>query len=192
MLHAGPIEEGSDDLDPLTNGRLHHRVLEKFFVERRDRGALPLRGEPEEHEHLLKVIDQVLIEFDERERTGHPTLFRARLRRLRSDLLRLIAREAQSPIEPGCQPALLEHPFGPLRIAAQGDAGANAVGDDALHIAGIIDRIDIGPGRALVLDYKTGQIKRYQDYLRSELLRTSFQLPLYAAAVKADPWSSRG
>ncbi len=187
VLHAGPIEEGSDDLDPLTSGRLHHRVLEKFFVERRDRGALPLRGEPEEREHLLTVIDQVLIEFDERERTGHPTLFRARLRRLRSDLLRLIAREAQSPIEPGCQPALLEHPFGPLRIAAQGDAGLNAVGDDALHIAGIIDRIDIGPGRALVLDYKTGQIKRYQDYLRSELLRTSFQLPLYAAAVKADP-----
>ncbi|PSM30617.1 hypothetical protein BVG81_009600, partial [Haliangium sp. UPWRP_2] len=25
VLHAGPIEEGSDDLDPLTSGRLHHR-----------------------------------------------------------------------------------------------------------------------------------------------------------------------
>lgn len=189
VLHAAPIEEGSDDLDPLTSGRLHHRVLEKFFAERRDRGALPLRGDADEREHLLSVIDQVLIEFDERERTGHPTLFRARLRRLRSDLLRLIAREAQTPIEPGLQPTLLEHPFGPLRIAAQSDAESTAetAGDDALHIAGIIDRIDIGPGRALVLDYKTGQIKRYQDYLRTELLRTSFQLPLYAAAVQADP-----
>lgn len=187
VLHAAPIEEGSDDLDPLTNGRLHHRVLEKFFVERRDRGALPLRGEAEEREHLLTVIDQVLLEFDERERTGHPTLFRARLRRLRGDLLRLIAQEAQAPLEPGCQPALLEHPFGPLRIAAQNDAEPATVGDDALHIAGVIDRIDIGPGRALVLDYKTGQIRRYQEYLRSELLRTSFQLPLYAAAVQADP-----
>lgn len=189
VLHAAPIEEGSDDLDPLTSGRLHHRVLEKFFAERRDRGALPLRGDADEREHLLSVIDQVLIEFDERERTGHPTLFRARLRRLRSDLLRLIAREAQSPIEPGLQPTLLEHPFGPLRIAAQSDAESTTetAGDDALHIAGIIDRIDIGPGRALVLDYKTGQIKRYQDYLRTELLRTSFQLPLYAAAVQADP-----
>lgn len=187
VLHAAPIEEGSDDLDPLTNGRLHHRVLEKFFVERRDRGALPLCGAADEREHLLTVIDQVLLEFDERERTGHPTLFRARLRRLRGDLLRLIAHEAQSPIEPGCYPALLEHPFGPLRIAAQNDAEPATIGDDALHIAGVIDRIDIGPGRALVLDYKTGQIRRYQEYLRSELLRTSFQLPLYAAAVQADP-----
>lgn len=187
VLHAAPIEEGSDDLDPLTSGRLHHRVLEKFFGERRDRGALPLGGDAEERQHLLAVIDQVLIEFDERERTGHPSLFRARLRRLRSDLLRLLAREAESPLEPGCQPSLLEHPFGPLRIAAQNDTGLNPATDDALHIAGIIDRIDIGPGRALVLDYKTGQIKRYQDYLRSELLVTSFQLPLYAAAVQADP-----
>jgi hypothetical protein len=205
VLHAAPIEEGGDDLDPLTSGRLHHRVLEKFFAALRDQGRLPLRGDEAERTLLLRVIDEVLVEFDESERTGHPTLFRARLRRLRSDLLQLIAREAQEPIEPGCLPTLLEHPFGPLRIAAQDDVGhrerarnseaidgtgdefADGTADRALHIAGIIDRIDIGPGRALVLDYKTGQIRRYQDYLRGQLLVTSFQLPLYAAAVQADP-----
>lgn len=194
VLHAAPIEEGGDDLDPLTSGRLHHRVLEKFFAELRDSGRLPLRGDEAERALLLRVIDEVLVEFDESERTGHPTLFRARLRRLRSDLLQLIAREAHTPIEPGCLPTLLEYPFGPLRIAAQEPQPGSSTGDpmtrssdDALHIAGVIDRIDIGPGRALVLDYKTGQIRRYQDYLRSELLVTSFQLPLYAAAVQADP-----
>lgn len=194
VLHAAPIEEGGDDLDPLTSGRLHHRVLEKFFAELRDQGRLPLRGDEAERALLLRVIDEVLVEFDESERTGHPTLFRARLRRLRSDLLQLVAREAQAPIEAGCLPTLLEHPFGPLRIAAQDEASAGDRGprtdppaDGALHIAGIIDRIDIGPGRALVLDYKTGQIRRYQDYLRAQLLVTSFQLPLYAAAVQADP-----
>lgn len=193
VLHAAPIEEGSDDLDPLTSGRLHHRVLEKFFVVLRDQGRLPLRGDEFERALLLRIIDEVLVEFDESERTGHPTLFRARLRRLRSDLLQLIEKEAREPIEPGCLPTLLEHRFGPLRIAAQDEAshaeGAeiNEQSDGALHIFGIIDRIDIGPGRALVLDYKTGQIRRYQDYLRAQLLVTSFQLPLYAAAVRADP-----
>lgn len=192
VLHAAPIEEGSDDLDPLTSGRLHHRVLERFFTELRDQGRLPLRGDESERSLLLRVIDEVLAEFDESERTGHPTLFRARLRRLRSDLLQLIAREATDPLEPGCLPTLLEHPFGPLRIAAEDEAQTESTArtdpsDGALHIAGIIDRIDIGPGRALVLDYKTGQLRRYQDYLRAQLLVTSFQLPLYAAAVQADP-----
>lgn len=189
VLHAAPIEEGSDDLDPLTSGRLHHRVLEKFFAVLRDQGRLPLRGDDVERALLLRIIDEVLVEFDESERTGHPTLFRARLRRLRSDLLQLIEKEAREPIEPGCLPTLLEHRFGPLRIAAQDEASRaeRAESDEALHIFGIIDRIDIGPGRALVLDYKTGQIRRYQDYLRAQLLVTSFQLPLYAAAVRADP-----
>lgn len=184
VLQAAPMEEGGDDLDPLTSGRLHHRVLELFFANLRDRGRLPLRGDDEERTLLDEVIAEVLREFDTRERTGHPALFRARMRRLRADLRLLIAREAKVPIAPGCVPTLLEHPFGPLRIAARDDVGD---GDDALHITGIIDRIDIGPGRAVVIDYKTGQMKRYQDYLRNDLLVTSFQLPLYAAAVRVDP-----
>ena len=57
----------------------------------------------------------------------------------------------------------------------------------ALHIHGIIDRVDIGGGKAVVLDYKAGRLDRYQAQLRDKLLKTSFQLPLYVAALRADP-----
>lgn len=185
VLQAAPIPEGGDDIDPLARGNLYHKVLETFFAQRRDCGRLPLRADEDDRAALEWALDKSLEEFADAERSGHPALFQVRLRRLRAELWQLVVREAQSPIDSVCQPALLEHKFGPLAITAA--AAAEESEDSALHIGGIIDRIDVGPGRALVLDYKTGRLKRYQDYLRSELLVTSFQLPLYAAAAQADP-----
>lgn len=182
VLQAAPIPEGGDDLDPLARGNLYHKVLELFFADRRDHGRLPLLADDDDRAALEKALDAALAEFAEAERGGHPGLFQVRVRRLRAELWGLIKREAQAPIEPGLTPRLLEHKFGPLAITGADDAGGSA-----LHIGGIIDRIDVGKGRALVLDYKTGRLKRYQEYLRGELLVTSFQLPLYAAAVQADP-----
>lgn len=182
VLKAAPIPEGGDDIDPLARGNLYHKALENFFADRRDSGRLPLRADSDDREALDRALAKSLAEFVSAERSGHPALFQVRLRRLRLELWQLVVREAQSPIDASCQPALLEHKFGPLAIT-----GEAADDSQALHIGGIIDRIDIGPGRALVLDYKTGRLKRYQDYLRSELLVTSFQLPLYAAAAQADP-----
>src|SRR5207253_1394366 len=82
-----------------------------------------------------------------------------------------------------------EYRFGPLAIrSADGtsDASDGGSGGMALHIEGIIDRVDLGPGRAVVLDYKAGRLGRYQELLNSHLLSTSFQLPLYAAALTVD------
>lgn len=182
VLQAAPIPEGGDDLDPLARGNLYHKVLELFFADRRDHDRLPLHADDDDRAALERALEAALAEFAEAERGGHPGLFQVRVRRLRAELWALVKREAQSPIEPGLLPRLLEHKFGPLAIT-----GADDDGGSALHIGGIIDRIDVGQGRALVLDYKTGRIKRYQEYLRGELLVTSFQLPLYAAAVQADP-----
>lgn len=182
VLQAAPIPEGGDDLDPLARGNLYHKVLELFFADRRDHNRLPLLADDDDRAALDRALDAALAEFAEAERGGHPGLFQVRVRRLRAELWGLVKREAQAPIEPGLTPRLLEHKFGPLAIT-----GADDDGGSALHIGGIIDRIDVGKGRALVLDYKTGRLKRYQEYLRGELLVTSFQLPLYAAAVQADP-----
>jgi RecB family exonuclease len=183
VLGAAPIPEGGDDLDPLARGNLYHKVLETFFAERRDHGKLPLSGGDDDRQALEQALATALEEFTAAERGGHPGLFQIRLRRLRAELWQLITREAQAPIEAGCTPALFEHKFGPLAITAAEETDP----DGALHIGGVIDRIDLGPGRALVLDYKTGRMQRYQHYLREELLKTSFQLPLYAAAAQADP-----
>ena len=80
---------------------------------------------------------------------GHPELLNVKVGRLRRELWRLIEHESKQPLEPGCLPSLFEWKFGPLAIAAtQGDEGRMA-----LHIHGIIDRVDLGAGKALVLDY---------------------------------------
>lgn len=195
VLKATPLLESGEDLDPLASGRLHHAVLERFFIERRDSGHLPLTGGEDDRAALGRALDEELVRFSQKERTGHPALFAVRTRRLREDLWRLIEREARgTDAEPGgprLLPALFEHHFGPIEIAAV--RGADEPDDGmALHIEGIIDRVDIGTGpggvHAQVLDYKAGRLQRYEELLTpTKLLVTSFQLPLYAAALTADP-----
>lgn len=188
VLKAAPLTEGGDDLDPLASGRLHHSVLEEFFRDRRDRGRLPLRADADDRAALEQAIATALAGFEENERIGHRALFQVRLARLRDSLWRLVEREAQAGIEPGCLPARFEHRFGPLVIGGQSQSDGRNGGDaEGLHIEGIIDRVDVGPGRVLVLDYKIGRLFRYEQQLKHELLQTSFQLPLYAAAVQVDP-----
>lgn len=183
VLKAEPIQEGGDDLDPLAGGRLHHEVLEKFFKARQEADRLPLRGDADDLAALDQTIEEVLSGWPQRERMGHKDVFAVRVRRLREDLRHLIEREAKKPVAPGCVPRLFEHRFGPLAISSPSEHE----GGMPLHIFGIIDRVDVGGGRAVVLDYKAGRLDRYESILRHDLLTTSFQLPLYAAALKADP-----
>lgn len=183
VLGIRPASEGSEELDPLASGRLHHAVLEHFFIERKESKRLPLRGDDADEAALDAAIQRVVSDFEQTEHIGNPALLKVRLGRLRAELWRLVKNEAAKPPEPGCLPTLFEWKFGPLSIAsAQGDEGRMA-----LHIHGIIDRVDIGGGKAVVLDYKAGRLDRYQAQLRDKLLKTSFQLPLYVAALRADP-----
>ena len=186
VLKAAPLTESGEDLDPLASGRLHHAVLESFFKNRRQESRLPLHGDNEDHAAMDAAVDDELRKFHQSERTGHPELLKVRVRRLRADMHRLLTREASTPIDPGCVPARFEHHFGPLAIRSAEADGTGETGEGALHIEGIIDRVDLGPGRAVVLDYKAGRLGRYQDLLNSHLLTTSFQLPLYAAALTVD------
>ncbi len=183
VLGIRPANEGREELDPLASGRLHHAVLEAFFKDRLAHNRLPLRADDDDRAALERAIEVVVADFVKREHIGHPALLRVRLGRLRVELNRLIKNEAATPPQPGCLPSLFEWKFGPLAIAA-------ATGDEgrmALHIHGIIDRVDLGHGKAVVLDYKAGRLNRYEAQIREKLLKTSFQLPLYVAALRADP-----
>lgn len=183
VLGIRPLGEGGEELDPLASGRLHHAVLETFFKDRQAKGRLPLHADDGDRVALTLAIDQVLADFVRKEHVGHPELLKLRLVRLRTELWRLVENEAKAPPDPDCLPSLFEWKFGPLAIAAaQGDEGQMP-----LHIHGIIDRVDLGEGKAMVLDYKAGRRERYQHHLNHDLLKTSFQLPLYIAALRADP-----
>ena len=55
----------------------------------------------------------------------------------------------KNPPSPGCTPARFEARFGPLPVRAPDS-------DERIYLHGLIDRIDLGPGKAVVLDYKSG------------------------------------
>ena len=183
VLRVRKTLENGEELDLLATGRLHHEVLEAFYKDRQNENRLPVRADEDDRSALDRVIAKVVAGFAQREHIGHPALLQVRVRRLRADVWRLVHNEATGFPEKDCVPTLFEWNFGPLAIASS-DEDPHAV---ALHIRGVIDRIDVGPGKVLVLDYKTGGLAHYKELIRKELLSTSFQLPLYVAALRADP-----
>jgi len=69
-------------------------------------------------------------------------------------VLAVLRAEAERVPAEGCAPTHFERAFGPL-----------AFGD--VWVRGKIDRIDVGDGRAVVLDYKTGSKKPLRSRSRT-------------------------
>jgi ATP-dependent helicase/DNAse subunit B len=180
VLGAARIEEVDEELDPLAAGRLHHRVLERIFRRLADEGGFPLRGDERERALVRESCDQAVAEWRRTNPIGHPALFAVWERRLRRQIEALMERERRDPPSPGCTPSRFEARFGPLSVRAPDGSGE-------IFLHGLIDRIDIGPQKAVVLDYKSGAKYRYTPHVKPEsLCDTSWQLPIYAAAARAE------
>jgi RecB family exonuclease len=174
LLKARESEETDDEIDSRTFGRLHHEVLERLFRRFVDEGRLPLRGDPSEQELAEEVCDDVVDRWRKTEALGHPAIFAIKERELRDQVAAILVAEAKESPSPGCQPALFERPFGPLAVGG-------------VWLAGKIDRIDMGDGQAVVLDYKAGRKQAYQPQTKeSALCDSAWQLPLYALAARVE------
>lgn len=174
VLRVRELEEVDDEIDQRALGRLTHQVLERLFRRFLDEGRLPLRGDAAELDLAEEVCDDVIAEWRRTEPLGHPALFAVKERQLRQDVAALLRAEVDEPPSEGCQPAHFERPFGPL-----------AFGE--VWLKGKIDRIDLSPSRAVVLDYKTGRRESYRAQISDEALCvTGWQLPIYAAAARAE------
>jgi hypothetical protein len=169
----------------MQKGLLHHQALERFFRRCAAEGRLPLSGVAEERALLEQTTEELLSEWQRGRPTGHAGLFHIHARRLKRQLLALYRAEIDNPRAPGCAPKLFEHAFGPLAIGPpQGEAGA---AQPVLYVGGKIDRVDVGLGRAVVFDYKTGVKARYSAQVQPDALcARAWQLPVYAAAVAAE------
>jgi hypothetical protein len=169
----------------MQKGLLHHQALERFFRRCADEGRLPLRGAAEERALLSATTDELLGEWQRGRPTGHAGLFQIHARRLKRQLLALYQAEVAHPPAPGCTPRLFEHGFGPLAIGAP--PGEVAEAQPKLYLGGKIDRVDVGPERAVVFDYKTGVKARYSAQVQPDALcDRAWQLPVYAAAIAAE------
>jgi hypothetical protein len=178
VLDAAPVEEVDEELDPLAAGRLYHRVLERIFRRLADENRFPLRGDLVERTLVSEACDEAVAEWKRTNPVGHPALFEVWARRLRRQIEALIESERRRPVSPGCTPARFEARFGPLAVKD---------GDEVIYLHGLIDRIDVGPDRAVVLDYKTGARQQYSKHVApAALCVTAWQLPIYAAAARAE------
>lgn len=181
------VEEPGDDaldIDVRDEGSLLHAVLERFVRARVERGAWPPTGSEEDLAEARAVAGQAFARFEREGRVGDPSVFAARQAAILARLDRVVRAEARD--HGGLFPASLEHAFGgrsgrpPVEVAADGET---------VRLRGRIDRVDAGPDRLLVLDYKSGRGGRSA---RPELLdpasfgATSFQLPTYLLAAARD------
>jgi RecB family exonuclease len=177
-------EEPGQAPEPRDLGTLAHDTLQRFYEDRREAGALPVVADAQARLALDRALEAAAARAEAGGRPGHPALFRLELRRLADQLWRLVEHEAARGRE--ALPAYFELAFG----SGEGSLPALLIGagDDALHVRGRVDRVDVAPGGhgLIVLDYKLGRRSGLETRLGPEAAGvTQLQLPIYALAVRA-------
>jgi len=151
---AAPARAG---FDPRKRGDLLHRVLERWVREG--------RGRP-----LLELLEELLAEpeFAGLGSDADRSLFRlAWAPRLEGFATRDAAESAFR-----ADPALLERRFEGVEL------------EPGVVLRGEVDRVDVGPPGAIVVDYKTGGKGSLETSRKQVLSGQNVQLPLYALAVE--------
>ena len=174
-----PQEELS--LRPAEIGVLVHAVLESVVSELIRSGDLPEPDQPWSMSALARLAAALDARCEATEAAGDVGLalhWQREQRRLRRRLdgfieLDLAAREAH-----GVRPAATELAFGtdrPFTVALPDGR--------TVALNGVIDRVDAGPDRLAVIDYKTGRARSSQTdpFVGSDL---RLQLPIYALAAR--------
>jgi PD-(D/E)XK nuclease superfamily protein len=156
--------------EPLRQGGLMHKALERLYGEAPGTDALP---RPDDVDRWIargrEIVDEVTAELSD-----HPA-DRAMRRRLERLLVAFLRREAER-VNPRLRPALLEAGFGDEEGTAKPSL---RIGDWALH--GRIDRVDRGGGVGLAYDYKLArEVTPFAKFLQEGKL----QLPLYLLALR--------
>jgi len=176
------------DIDPRDEGSLLHAILEQFVGGRIARRAWPPSGGAEDLAEARAAAEGVLARFEREGRVGDPAAWAPRREAILARVERLVRAEAEGA--DALVPAAVEHRFGggapapPLALSWQGEE---------VLLRGRIDRIDAGPDRLRVVDYKNarnGEV--YAGELSPEAFgETSFQIPAYLmAAARAFPGRS--
>jgi RecB family exonuclease len=175
---AEPAEEGLD-IEVRHEGSLLHAVLERFVRARIERNAWPPAGDDADLAEARAAAAEVLAEYEASGRTGDPAVWAAGRETVLARLDRIVRAEAGEPGD--VRPALLEHSFGgpggrpPLELSA---------GGEVVRLRGRIDRVDAGPSRLLVIDYKRSKPSGLADKLDPDAFgETSFQIPAYLLAA---------
>jgi len=164
------------DMEVRDQGTLLHALLERFVSARVARGAWPPRGDGPDLAEARALAEEPLGRFQRQGRTGDAAAWAGRREAVLHQLDRIVRAEARD--HGGLVPRLLEHAFGagqaapPLELAS---------GGEVVRLRGRIDRVDAGPDRLLVIDYKNsrGGGGREEALDPEAFGERSFQVPAY-------------
>lgn len=163
-LHARELEPVAPGLNAAQRGELTHEALACFWARVGSQQALLAMDEARLTEHITACVAGVLG------RRSADSPFQARLLGLESERLSALLREWLA----------LECRREPFRVVATESARQVTLGDTGLDVR--VDRIDeLGDGRWLIIDYKTGQLANPRVWTDERIEEP--QLPLYALAL---------
>ncbi|HEY6379200.1 MAG TPA: PD-(D/E)XK nuclease family protein [Candidatus Dormibacteraeota bacterium] len=174
-------------IDAAERGTLIHKILEDFFRHVAVTGDPP-PGQPYTADHMTRLMAIAAAQFEiaeERGVTGHELVWANERATILSDLRSLLVIDAETRADGGWVPAYLEQSFGIEREPGSWHALEVRLADGRpVRFRGFIDRVDLAPDRARILDYKTGRYARttvgVEDHLDSG---RRLQLAIYALAV---------
>lgn len=187
VLRLQKDETAGEELDHRAVGDLLHAALKRLIPELQQRGQWP--PAKTQRDLVSQLLERALhAAVDEVSRSvplGHHLLFEVSVERARRELLRLVFEPAIAPFI-GSQPKAFEASFGrtdsppPLQQVAIPPALDT---ERPIFLTGAIDRLDVAPGQALVVDYKLTRPGTPKARLDALLLE-DFQLPLYLFVAK--------
>ena len=185
-LSALETPEEAHTISALDRGNLIHKILERFIGESVQGVHLPPPGEPwrdSDRERLTRVADREFQNAENKGVTGRRLMWDRTKSEILSDLETFLDKDNQMRQGAGSADAQVETRFG--------------FGDDAIEVVdphsgirfrGIIDRIDISSDgkRVLVIDYKTGSERPYQNLNKDPIDQgRRLQLGVYSLAAQA-------
>jgi ATP-dependent helicase/DNAse subunit B len=172
-------------------GSIDHRILERFYrAMTGEEFAAAGAALPRLTEGMGSRLDQeVDAEFDALEDRA-PAMNRAmraiERRATKRNLREFVTSDLAELIAGGLFPRRFEYRFGAKHRHAPPDHPEPFIVDTggvALRVEGTIDRIDEGPDRWRIVDYKSGKALRHKDLAEKTDRGVRLQLALYAMAV---------
>ncbi len=188
VLGVRPLDTyaDADAISGLDRGSLVHEVLEVFIREHVGRRA----DQPwtaADHERLLEIVREVADRYEAQGRTGRPLLWQLELDGLARRLRTILDVDAASRAAGGVEPVAVEFHFGADEEAEGDPVEFTLPSGRSVAFRGAIDRVDRDPAsqRLVVIDYKTGQARGYDEIDEDITCRgRHLQLVIYGEAAR--------
>jgi ATP-dependent helicase/nuclease subunit B len=190
LLGVEPVEHPEEliEISPLERGSLMHEALDRFFAWLKDTDSVPGPDDPwtpAQRERLIGIGREVAAEYERRGVTGHPTMWARDRDQILADLDRFLDHAQRRRAELRTRQVRSELIFGqgrwPDPVEVRLPDGRR------VRFRGGADRVDLAEdGRVIVVDYKTGSARTYQDLSADDpdQCGSHLQLPVYAYAAR--------